>query len=504
MPEKKRILVFEFHQETNTFNPIPMTMAQFEAVRHAQGQAMYQRCKNGNDDVKGAIDAIEAHGAQVIPTISLRAGAGGKVADSVMQFMLDRLDAYIDEVGKFDAVCALLHGATCTQTIDDACGHLLVHLRKKIGDIPIAAAFDMHANITDKVLGCVDAVCGFQTYPHSDIYATGYRAGQMCMRLLAGKPLKMATVKLPVLLPPAGYTTKEGTMKAVVDLGHAAVESGQILDFTVFAVQPWLDISNISSTVVVIAEQTDAAKKYAQKLARAFFAGKDKCRPELMQVDQIIDIAEHNTTGKPVILSEASDSPNGGAVGDSVAVALRLLDRGSNLRAAMFVKDPAAVQKAFAVGVGGNAEFTVGAGFTPGAPGPLRAVGTVRSLHDGVFYREGPAQRGMQQNLGLTAVISFGKIDVMVTHEPTATGDPQILRHFGIEPTLYDLVVVKANTSFRLPYSAFADQIYCADTPGAGGSDLKKLVFHNLPNGLFPFDLPSEDCCDDAIIWSDW
>ena len=61
-------------------------------------------------------------------------------------------------------------------------------------------------------------------------------------------------------------------------------------------------------------------------------------------VDEIIDAAEANTTGKPVIVADSADSPNGGAVGDSPVVALRLMERGSNLRAAMFVKDPAAVK----------------------------------------------------------------------------------------------------------------------------------------------------------------
>ena len=49
----------------------------------------------------------------------------------------------------------------------------------------------------------------------------------------------------------------------------------------------------------------------------------------------------------------------------------------------------------------------------------------------------------------MSAVISFGNIDIMVCEEPAASGDPQILRHFGIEPKLYDLIVVKANASFK-------------------------------------------------------
>ena len=53
-----------------------------------------------------------------------------------------------------------------------------------------------------------------------------------------------------------------------------------------------------------------------------------------------------------------------------------------------------------------------------------------------------------------------------------------------------DLVVVKANTSFRRPYSTISSLIYVGDTYGAGAANLKQLHWHALPAGMYPFDLP--------------
>ena len=53
---------------------------------------------------------------------------------------------------------------------------------------------------------------------------------------------------------------------------------------------------------------------------------------------------------------------------------------------------------------------------------------------------------------------------------------------------MLDLVVVKANTSFRVPYSKITDLIYVADAPGAGASNLRQLQWKHLPEGLYPFD----------------
>ena len=252
-------------------------------------------------------------------------------------------------------------------------------------------------------------------------------------------------------------------------------------------VQPWLDIKEISSTVIAIGEDPEVAKMHAKRLAEMLYRRRDEYMPDLMSVDEISDIAEANTTCKPIILSDASDSPNGGAVGDSPVVAMRLAERGSKLRAGMFVVDPDAVKKAFEVGVGNTTEFSIGAGFTPGMPGPFRAEGKVRSLHDGYFVVEGPAQRGVESSLGFCAVINFGNIDILVTETCKHSGDPQVFRHFGIEPTLYDLIVVKANTSFRRPYSAFAGRICSADTPGPCASNLKRFEWKNIPDGMYPF-----------------
>lgn len=499
---EKKILICEFHEETNTFNPVVMSVEGFKVVRYAEGQEAYDLCRKIPCAFHGMIDGVEEKGGKVIPTISLYGPSGGIVDDSVFELLCERMEYYVGSVTDFDAVCVSLHGATCTVSREDACGDFLQFLRDLVGeDKIIAASCDLHANVTEKMLKNADIICSYQSYPHVDFYEAGYRAATLCMDKLAGKPVKLAATTIPMMVPPTGYTSLEGAFKDIIDSGKKLVEDGELLDFSVLQVQPWLDIKEIGSTVIAVASDEETAKKYADMLAERLYENRNEFWPDLMTVDEVIDKAENNTTGKPVILVDAADSPNGGAVGDSVLPAIRLMERGSTVSAGMFVKDPEAVKKAFEVGVGNSAEFSVGAGFTPGMPGPLKAVGRVRSLHDGSFRQEGPAGRGFPCNVGMSAVISFGNIDIMVCEEPGASGDPQILRHFGIEPKLYDLIVVKANTSFKVPYSAFADDFCYADTPGAGASNLEYFDWKNLPKGFYPFDLPEDYELKKARIW---
>ena len=502
MNEKKRVLICEIHQETDTFNPIPYGVDAFAARRYSLDGESYDICKKLPCSYHGMIDAVEEAGCEVVPSVSLYGGSGGRVTDEVMDLFKNSVKETLDKAGKIDAVCVSLHGAMCAESYDDGCGEILTFIRDLVGeDMPVAASFDLHGNITETMLSKADILCGYQSYPHVDFYETGYRAASLCMRKLRGEPTYLAATIVPMLAPPAGYTSLEEPFKSVIDSGKALISDGTLLDFTTFNVQPWLDIPKIGSTVIAIADSEETAKKCADELAKKLFDNRDGYFPELMSIDEVIDFAESDKSKKPVIISDAADSPNGGAVGDSVSVALKMVERGSKLTMGMFVVDPEAAAKAFEVGVGGEAEFEVGAKFTPGMPGPLKALGRVRSLHDGHFIQEGPAGKGFHNDCGKTAVVSFGTIDMMICEKPGASGDPQILRHFGIEPKLYDLIVVKANTSFKVSYGPFAGEICYADTPGAGASNLHILDWKHLPKGLYPFDLPEGYTPAPAKLW---
>lgn len=493
MKKTYRVLVCEFHQESNTFNPEVYPLEQFAATRYLEGAAFQRVCMDVPCAAHGIFDAIMDAGGEPVPTIGLFGGSGGRVADDVYRLLTEKMEQYIVSEAPFDGIFASLHGATCTQSEDDACGRFIEHLRKLVGeDTVIAASFDLHANITERLLQNTDVICGYQSYPHVDYYETGYRAAKLGMRKLAGKPTHLVAAAMPLLVPPAGYTSLESPFKEIIDRAKQLVADGTLLDCTVFQVQPWLDIPEIVGRVVAIAEDAEAAKRYVTELADAVYARRDEYWPDMKTIDEVIDRAESDASAKPVILVDSADSPNGGASGDSVAVALRIHERGSRVRAGMFVKSPDAVETAFACGVGGTAEFSIGAQYTPGLPGPLVATGRVRSLHDGVFMQEGPACRGLLHSIGKAAVVCIDNMDILLCQAPAASGDPQLLRHFGIEPMLYDLIVVKANTSFLVPYGRFSSEFYYTDTPGAGATNLKWFPWENVPRDIYPF-IPGDD-----------
>ena len=498
-----RILYFEFFQETNSFNPQICGLEDFRKWKLQKGRSIFDIDRSIRCETTGMLDAMQNEDIEWVPAIAMWSQSGGPVDASLLDMVITEVKAVFDSSSPIDAIFGVLHGATQDTREPDTDGYIAEQLRKIAGpEAVIAISYDMHANITKKILDNTDVCCGYLTYPHQDAYETAYRAARLgLMKLRDRKAFVTAAVTLPMIVPASGYTSEEGAFKEVMDLGQAYVRSGKLLDFTVFQMQPWLDVDPAGTTIITMAKDPEDAEDSAGSLARALWERRKLFRPDLMTIDQVIDRAAGNKSGKPVILANAGDSPNGGAVGDSVAVLKRILERPEKLRFATMVRDSAAVEKAFSLGVGAEAEMTFGASISPTGQPPVTAKARIQSLHEGSYTLEGPINAGLTINIGRAAVIKIGNCDVLICDRPGDTGDPQIYRHFGIEPRFYDLIEVKANTSFRLPYAAFSSEFCYADVPGCiGTADLCSLPFRRIPHPFYPFEEMDDFEIGSAVI----
>lgn len=485
-----RVLVLEFHQESNSFCPVTSTMEDYLRCSVLEGEEFREGVRDQALAANGMFDVLEAAGAEIIPGYGMRSPAGGTVEHQVFTHFLEKMHGYLDRHLPLDGILVSLHGATQTTGEDDACGVILEQLRSRAGkDTVIAASLDLHANVTEKMHRSADFLCGYLTYPHVDVYETGVRAARLAVNAMrGGKRMYVARACVPMIAPACGYTTNAAPLKSVVDQAKALVAEGVLADYSIFQMQPWLDVKQGCGVVLAIGEDPDAAASHAEAIAREVFALRDQMQPKLETVDEVIRMAEKNDTGKPIIAVDFSDSTNAGAAGDSAYILERILALRSPVRAAHILIDRPAVDAAFAAGVGAQIDVTLGATKSTEITRPVPVRARVRSLHDGAFILEGPSMRGVPANVGKTALLTVGNVDVVVCYAMASTGDPQLYRHFGVEPTLYQMVVVKANTSYRAAYEKMAGKISVVDTKGAATADLKSLPFRHLTQNMYPFD----------------
>lgn len=487
-----RILIGQFFQETNSFCPHIIPFEEWMSLGFHQGNEIRDLYKEQPHAIGGMIRALE----EIMPSIEIIYGtdfrchcnSGGMVDHHVMEVFLEKMLGSIDQELDIDGILLSFHGAMQTTESDDPEGEVVRILREKVGEkAVIAVSTDLHAYISDTLVNEADIICGYHTYPHTDYFETGYRAATLMLKKIQGHQLTSVKIGIPMIVPPSTYSTIEGPFKEVMDIGLNMMKSNLIEDFSIYQMQPWLDIYPGGSSIITIGKGDEQQLKCAKELAETLFKMRYKFQPKQLSIDTVIDKAIENNGVEPIILVDSSDSPNAGAAGDSMAVAKRIIEREVDIRSAIVVNDSRAVKIAFKIGVGNKASFHLG-GDVDTKSVSIDAVGYVCSLHDGNFLAEGPAGRGMEIKIGKTAVIRFGKMDVVVCERIASPGEPQLYRAFGIEPTLYNLVVVKACTSFRAAYQLFTSKIYETDTPGSASANLQRLKFKKIPKSFWPWN----------------
>lgn len=500
---RKRIFISGFKQESNSFNP---NFSDFEVFRadYLEGEALLKAGPQAGQTINAFLDVLRSHDMEAIGGVEMAAASGGPILQSVAEHFLNRTLELLHDAGPADGILLNLHGATLSDASDDVCGDILEAIRRDIGEtIPIAVACDLHANITERMLRSADILCGYQTYPHVDFYETGKRTAKLLLRKLDGQQVRTAAAFIPMMAPANGYVTGEGKLKELMDYAHGMVRSGKILDFSVFQVQPWLDIPNISSCVIAAAASEEAARAAADELALRNFMLRDdlQCR-DIRSMEEVVLEALKCPEDETVIMVDSADSAGAGSCSDSAAPLEFILPYRTVLRSAVSVTDPEAVLQAFALGVGGKADFLLGGKLAPKLSHPvLVRDAEVKSLHNGWFIQQGPANRGRKIFLGKTAVLQADEVSIIISSLHASQRDIQFFRGFGVEPSVCRLICIKANTSFKAGYTSVNARIYRTATPGSAGAILPDLPYKRLPKPCYPFQEISESDIRSAVCF---
>lgn len=491
-----KILVGGFHQESNSFSS---NYSNREAFDITSGQTLLkQHGSMKNSQLAGIISALTEINAEIIPASLYTASSGGPVQKEVVDEFLDDLFVTYDNYAPVDGIFMDLHGATDMVGSIDCCGYILETIRQHVGkDVVIAYGTDLHANITDKMVKYTDAIAGYHTYPHTDYYETGYRAAKQGIQILMGEQFYQARVRVPMIIPAEAYDTNEGVFAELIQYAKNLITIGKIVDFSIYQMQPWLNLADAGGTVLVTAATKETAEHYAKELAHKLFDLRREMTIKLYSIEEVFAAARKNTTNMPVLLVDSADSPNAGSSADSSFVLSHLLKEKDPIRSCLMVVDAPAVSHAFEIGVGNEGEFSLGGTLEPMFQKATKVHAYVRSLHDGCCPKTPVNDR--VPDTGKTAVLQIGDIDIVVCSKEGKSSNPRSYRILGLEPADYELVLVKSATQYKVSYSNFTTLFYPTDTPGSSTANLASLPFTELPRPFFPLD--DLDDFDDSVTY---
>jgi microcystin degradation protein MlrC len=459
-----RIAVGGIHTECSTSSPVLMQPEDFRVLRGPDLLAHEY------------FDFLEAEGVEHLPLLHARAVPGGPLARATYEGFkaefLERLEATLP----IDGLYLAMHGAMNVEGMDDAEGDWISAARAVVGpDVPVAASYDLHGNVTQKIVDQLDIFAGYRTAPHIDVRETMVRAWSMLVRALTtGEKPGVAWAPVPVLLPGERTSTEDEPAKSLyLNLPeHDAVPG--IWDANLMVGYVWADEPRGTACAVVTAVNKAAAEKVAAAIAQSYWDAREDFRfgPVTGPLAEMLDIAERTET-RPIILADSGDNPTGGGVGDRADVLKALLARSIDNVLIAGITDRPAVERCFAAGSGARVSLKVGGSLDPASP-------SVEVEADVVFLDD-PGSAAEQQ-----AVVRIGGITLVLAARRRPYHNIADFTRLGLDPATVRLLVVKSG--YLSPELApIANPNLMALTDGVINQDIENLPSHRRHQPSYPF-----------------
>ena len=475
-------------QETNTFSPVETRVHDFHPLF---GEALLDQWQGSRTEIGAFLDTLGPTNHEAVPLFAGWAMTAGCMSAGTFAGLKQSVVDQVRASGPYDGLLLALHGALSAEGTDDCDGVLLEAIRTVVGrDVPIVATLDLHANVTAKITAMADAVIGYRTYPHVDMYEVGQEAAELMLRVLNGEVRPVTVMrKLPLIVPPENQQTTHGPMKEVWDTAWACQRANsEVLSVSVFGVQPWLDIDEMGcATLAVTDADPDSGRRCVRESARKLWDRKGEMEVGRIAPRQAVRDALA-IEGGPVVLADTGDAPTSGAPGDSAELLRLLLEEAPDAPSLAWVRDPAAVAAAWKLRPGDSIRTRVGGMFTNDLFRPVEIEGRVRSLSDGRFVFRGAYNHGMLNEMGRTAVIDVGRISIVVSEEAASGIGTDVFRSQGLEPEYRKMIVVKSANSFRSEYGPFMVEAIIVDSPGLSSSNLRSLPYKRVSRPIHPLD----------------
>ena len=492
----QRFVTAVFSHETNTFSSIQTPLEAFGRFSGGNGpvsgDVALATYRGTNTSVAAFIDIADEVGAELNFAIAAQATPSGTAEDTVLELVAD---AICDAVNAgCDALFLDLHGGMVTKGFDDPEGELLRRIREVAPDLPICVAFDFHTNMSQATAENATVITGYRTYPHIDNYETGERAGRTLLRALKGEvdPI-ILWHSLPLLTHLNCQTPSRQPMKDIMDMAIAAEADGRVLNASVLGGWPLADIPHVGVHGVVVADrpQANEAQALLMDLMAMTWDRRDDFFFAVEPVEDSIARARKMTDG-PIVLADHGDVGGSGGSTDVPVVLDEVIRQGLEDVCAGPFWDPETVKQLVAAGIG--AEVTVQFGGRIDFPAiglkgePLELTGTVRRITDGKFVVTGPKNTGIHEDLGLTAVLDIGNIEIVICstrHEPYDLG---VFTHAGIDPAQKKFILIKSRQHFRAGFEPILKDVVMVSGPGICTSDYSQFPWKNVRRPIYPLD----------------
>lgn len=489
-----RVAIGGFAHESNSFNPSPTTLEDFDIEEAGNSPAeLLDLWSRSSTELAGFIVAGKQLGFELLPALYADATPKGPLTQSTFETIASRLIAKMKSLGKLDGILLALHGAMVAENFPHADEELLRRFRAAFGmELPIVVTHDFHANVSPEIVRLATALITYKQVPHLDTKDRGIQAARILNRVLRKEvKITQAIVKPPMVYNIIFQNTYQKPFLPITQATMELEKHPKVLAASACGGYQWADVPFMGPSVIVVTDNDQAlAEREARRIADMMWASRHELRLNLPGPAEAVRRAI-NAPKFPVALMDTGDNIGGGSAGDSTFILEELLKQ--KAQGWVFVlADRAGVEAAKKAGIGGVFDLEVG-GKTDHLHGnPVRIRGRVKSLHDGRYIEtEVRHGGGRYHDLGHAAVIEvegstrdLPNLLLLTTRRSSPNSLHQIIS-VGIYPERQRILVAKGTIAPRAAYEPVAAEIIYVDSPGATAVNPARFRFKLVRPGLF-------------------
>jgi microcystin degradation protein MlrC len=448
----------------------------------------YSRIRTGIEDFKvrsgqelaaaADFDFLHSYPHRFSPTLYARAIPGGPVERSAYDTFRDRFIQALKQLLPLDGLYLPMHGALYVDGMEDAEGDWISAAREAVGaHCLICASYDLHGNLSRRIVDNLDMLSAYRTAPHIDVKETMQRACDLLVHCATAQiQPTLVWVPVPVLLPGERTSTEDQPAKNLYAQLPAINGKAGVLDASLLVGYVWADEPRATASVVLTGTDQALLEQEASQLAVQYWDAREEFKfgVPVGTVSELIDQAQRITT-QPVILADSGDNPTGGGVGDRAEVLEELLNRGFNNALVAGIADLPATELCYQHAPESRIRLRIGATLDPQGSRPVEVEAEVLFL----LPAEGPRDR--------CAVIRVAGVTVVLTASRRPFHNIKDFAALGLHPTSFKLVAVKSG--YLSPELApLAQPALMALSDGCIPQDLENLPPNRLRPPTFPFD----------------
>jgi microcystin degradation protein MlrC len=497
-PANPRIAVLGFSIECNKFAP-PATKAHFEARTYLEGEAILDEARRPTPtmlpETPGFVAAMDATGPWTpLGIVLAMSEPNGPVEHAFFEELLDTVTRGLGAVLPLDGVYFCAHGAAITTEEDDPEGVMFERIRDVLGpDLPVVATFDLHANVSDRMVDKIDAFIGYRTNPHLDMRERGQEAAAALRELLAGAKTDRVRLRLPIVPPTVTLLTAAGPYAEMIELGQRKMNPA-IMNVSVMGGFAYADTAKNGLSVIITARSDrKAAASLANEIAQYGWEQRSRFYPKLTSLDAAVQKAlavAGDPSQKPLAFADVADNPGGGGRGNTMYLLRAFVEAGVKGAMVGVIYDPPLAVEAHRHGLHYHFDAQFNRGETTKFSEPWNAPARVVALHDGNCVGRRGIYAGTRLALGPCAALAIGGITVVVVSHRVQCADPIFFEMMGLDIAKARSVAVKSRGHFRGGFDEFfgPDQIVAVDLPGLTSPMLSRFEWTRLPRPVIPLD----------------